>query len=209
VSSAVPLLVGTTRTETTALIGGGDPSTFDLDDAGLRRKLAPWLAERDIDQVITGYRKVMPNASPSDLFFAITTARRVRQQAWTQAERKAAQNGAPVYLYELTWATPVEGGKWRSPHSLDLAFVFDNVAKSEAMVGSGPDPQALADQMSAAWLAFARAGNPATPSLPSWPAFKPAERATMQFDVKAKLVNDLHGDERMLLASLPLYRVSR
>ena len=90
----------------------------------------------------------MPEASASDLFFAITTDRRVRQQAWAQAERKAAQGGAPVWLYELDWATPVDGGKWGSPHSLDLAFVFDNVAKSEAMVGTGPAPQKLADQMS-------------------------------------------------------------
>ena len=133
----------------------------------------------------------------------------MRQQAWVQAERKAAQNSAPVWLYEVEWATPVEGGKWRSPHSLELAFVFDNVAKSEAMVGTGSAPQALADQMSAAWLAFAKSGNPNTPAIPQWPAFKPAERATMVFDVKSKVVNDFRGDERTLLASLPLYRVNR
>jgi para-nitrobenzyl esterase len=151
----------------------------------------------------------MPDATPSDLFFAITTDRRVRQQAWTQAERKAAQNAGPVWLYEVDWATPVEGGKWRSPHSLELAFVFDNVAKSEAMVGTGSEPQALADQMSAAWLAFARSGNPGTPALPPWPPFKPADRATMVFDVKSRVVNDFRGDERALLASVPVYRVSR
>ena len=72
------------------------------------------------------------------------------------------ENAAPVYLYELDWQTPVDGGKWHSPHSLDLAFVFDNVAKSASMVGTGPEPQKLADEMSNAWLAFARTGNPLT-----------------------------------------------
>jgi para-nitrobenzyl esterase len=133
----------------------------------------------------------------------------VRQQAWAQAERKAARGTAPVWLYELDWSTPVDGGKWGSPHSLDLAFVFDNVAKSESMVGGGPGPQRLADQMSSAWIAFARTGAPKTDAIPSWPAFQAAERATMVFDVKSRVVNDFRGDERALLASLPIVKVNR
>ena len=151
----------------------------------------------------------MPKATPSDLFFAITTDRRVRQQAWLQAERKAAQNGAPVWLYEVDWTTPVEDGKWRSPHSLELAFVFDNVAVSEAMVGTGPEPQKMADAMSGAWLAFARSGNPKTATLPAWAPFKASDRTTMVFDSKPHVEHDFRGDERTLLASLPLYQIGR
>jgi para-nitrobenzyl esterase len=147
----------------------------------------------------------MPAASAPELFFAITTDRRVRQQAWAQAERKAAQGAAAVWLYELDWATPVDGGKWGSPHALDLPFVFDNVAASASMVGEGAEPQALADQMSSAWLAFARTGNPG----PAWPAFNATMRATMVFDTTSHTVNDFRGGERALLAPLPLYRVSR
>ena len=209
VSAAIPMMIGTTRTETTALIGAGDPSVFDLDEAGLRRKLVPWVPEREVDRVITGFRKLQPTATPSDLFFAITTDRRVRQQAWLQAERKAAQNAGPVWLYEVDWATPVEGGKWGSPHSVELAFVFDNVAKSAAMVGTNADAQTMADTMSTAWLAFARTGNPNGGKLPQWPAFKASERATMVFDTTPKVVNDFRGAERALLASVPLYRVNR
>ncbi len=208
-SATVPMIIGTTKTETTALIGAGDPSTFTLDDAGLRKQLAPWMAANEVDRVINGYRKFAPGASPSELFFAITSARRVRQQAWAQAERKAAQNQAPVWLYELDWQTPVDGGKWRSPHSLDLAFVFDNVAKSESMVGGGGEPRALAEQMSAAWLAFARTGNPNNKASPQWAPFRLPDRTTMVFDVKSRTANDFRGDERQLLASLPVYRVNR
>jgi para-nitrobenzyl esterase len=205
VSANIPMIIGTTRTETTALIGAAHPEYFGLDDAGLPKALAGWLPDKDIARVLAGFRKLMPSASPSDLFFAITTDRRVRQQAWTQAERKAAQGAAPVWLYELDWATPVDGGKWGSPHSLDLAFVFDNVAKSAAMVGTGDDPQHLADQMSTAWLAFAHTGNPGA----AWPPFSAAARATMVFDVNPRVANDFRGDERALLAPLPPYRVSR
>ena len=209
VSAGVPMIIGSTRTETTALLGVGHPEYFALDDASLPRSLVGWIPDRDILPVIMGFRRLMPSASASDLFFAITTDRRVRQQAWTQAERKAAQGGAPVWLYELDWATPVEGGKWGSPHALDLAFVFDNVAKSAAMVGTGPAPQHMADQMSAAWIAFARSGNPNTSGGPAWAPFSPTKRATMVFDTTTRVVNDFRGDERALLASLPLYKVSR
>ena len=209
VSAGVPVMIGSTRTETTALIGTSHPGDFALTGASLPQALSGWVPEKDIGRVIAGFRKLMPDASPSALFFAITTDRRVRQQAWAQAERKAAQAAAPVWLYELDWATPVDGGKWGSPHSLDLAFVFDNVALSESMAGTGPGPQHMADQMSAAWLAFARGGNPNTPAIPAWPPFTPAERATMVFDTTSRVENDFRREERTLLAGLPLYRVIR
>jgi para-nitrobenzyl esterase len=208
-SASVPMMIGSTKTETTALVGVSDPSVFSLDDAGLRKKLAAWLPANEIDRVVAGYRKSAPRATPADLFFAITTARRVRQQAWIQAEHKAAQNAAPVFLYELDWETPVDEGKWGSPHSLDLAFVFDNVARSESMVGTGAAPRALAEQMSAAWLAFARTGNPNNKNVPQWAQYRLPDRMTMVFDLKSRAVNDFRGDERQLLASLPAYRVSR
>ncbi len=208
-SASVPMMIGSTMTETTALLGARDPALFSLDDPGLRKSLAAWLPANDTDRVIAGYRRLMPEASPSDLFFAITSARRVRQQAWIQAEHKAARNAAPVWLYELDWPTPVDGGKWKSPHSLDLAFVFDNVAKSESMVGKGEEPRLLAAQMSAAWLAFARTGNPNNKTFPQWDTFQVPKRTTMVFDAKSHTANDFRGEERQLLASLPVYRVSR
>ena len=209
VSANVPMIIGSTRTETTALLGANHPEYFALDDASLSKNLAGWIPDRDIPRIIAGFKKLMPSASASDLFFAITTDRRVRQQAWAQAERKAAQGSAPVWLYELDWATPVDGGKWGSPHSLDLAFVFDNVAKSAAMVGTGPEAQLLADQMSSAWIAFARTGNPNNSAVPTWAPFSPAQRATMVFNTTPRVMNDFRGDERALLGSLPPYKVSR
>jgi para-nitrobenzyl esterase len=209
VSAGIPMIIGSTRTETTALLGANHPEDFKLTDATLPRGLAGWIPDREIPWVVAGFRKLMPSASAADLFFAITTDRRVRQQAWTQAEHKAAQGAGSVWLYELDWATPVDGGKWESPHELDLAFVFDNVAKSKAMVGTGAEPQGLADQMSAAWIAFARTGNPNTAAVPAWPAFTSTERATMVFNRKSQVVNDFRGEERTLLAPLPSYRVTR
>ena len=45
-------------------------------------------------------------------------------------------------------------------HGIELPFVFDHVDDMSFMIGAGADRQTLADQMSAAWVAFARTGNP-------------------------------------------------
>ena len=201
-SADIPMIVGTTATEMTLLTGARDAATFTLDDAALRKRLVEWFAADDIDKVIATFRATRPKATPSDLFFAIATDKAMREGAWQQAERKARQATTPVWFYELDWVTPVDGGKWGSPHSLDLAMVFDNVALSASMVGTGPEPQAVADQMSAAWLAFARTGNPNNPGTPDWPAYRLADRATMVFDVQSRVVADFRGDERTLLAGL-------
>ena len=201
ISAEVPMMIGNTATEMTMLIGGGDPASFTLDEAGLRQRLALRFKPEDAEKVLAHYRAARPSATPSELFFTIATANSFQKGSWTQAAQKASQHAAPVYLYELDWKTPVDGGKWQSPHSLELALVFDNVAKSTSMVGTGPEPQRVADQMSAAWLAFARSGNPATPALP-WPAWQPETNATMVFDVESKVVNGFRDAERALYAGM-------
>jgi para-nitrobenzyl esterase len=202
VSEQVPLMVGTVATEMTLLTGARDPSTFTLDEAELRQRISAWFAPGDFDRVISTMRTAQPNATPSELFFAIDTDRSMRSGAWQQAERRAAQHAAPVWLYEVDWQTPVDGGKWQSPHSIELALVFDNVAKSASMVGTGSEPQRVADQMSACWLAFARSGNPNNPAVPNWPSYESDGRATMVFNVQSKIINDWRGDERKLFGTL-------
>jgi para-nitrobenzyl esterase len=44
--------------------------------------------------------------------------------------------------------------------------------------------------MSAAWIAFARTGNPGTAALPRWPAYSERARAAMVFNVKSRVVDD-------------------
>jgi para-nitrobenzyl esterase len=65
------------------------------------------------------------------------------------------------------------------------------------MVGSGPEPQKVADQMSAAWLAFARTGNPNTDAIPNWPPYKSPQRATMVFNIQSKVFDGYRDDERV------------
>jgi para-nitrobenzyl esterase len=197
ISAQVPLMVGTIKDETTLLIGARDPSAFAITWEDLPKRLQPFTGTLDPAQFIDGLRKLQPQAKPSDVFFTITTARNFRNGAIRQAELKSQAGAAPPFLYELDWETPVEGGKWKAPHALEIGMVFDNVAKSGSMSGTSPEAQKVADQMSAAWLAFAKSGNP------GWPAYDTKRRATMVFNATSKVVDDHNGQERALLGKLP------
>jgi para-nitrobenzyl esterase len=203
-SKDVPLLIGFNRTESTLLVGPRDPAFFTLTWESLPGKLAPLLPGIDTAKVIADYRKMYPKHTASDVFFAATTDSRFVRAHVAEVERKAALGGAPAYFYMLNWDTPVDGGRWRVPHALEIGFVFDNVAKSESMSGIGKEQQRIADLMSEAWLAFARTGNPNNKLLPNWPAYDAKSRASMVFDLAPKLVNDIHGTERRWFDSLKM-----
>jgi para-nitrobenzyl esterase len=205
ITASVPMLIGTNGTESTLLLGIGDAGLFSLDDATMRTKLKAYLHVDDdarIDSVIASYKKDRPNATPSDLYFAVTTDRMMRMNAITQAERKTAQ-GTPAYMYVFGWQTPVLGGKLKSPHAIELAFVFDNVSSQTGMIGTGSDLQPLADKVSAAWAAFARTGNPSHPGIPKWPAYDTTSRATMVFNDECQVVNDPSRDDRLAMTAIP------
>jgi len=205
-SASVPMLIGTNGTESTLLLGLGDSGLFSLNEADMRIKLKAYLRlsdETKLDSLIATYQKDRPNATPSDIYFAITTDRMMRMNAITQAERKVLEGRAPAYMYVFAWQTPVLGGKLRSPHGIELAFVFDNTDKTTGLNGTGVDLAPLADQVSGAWAAFARTGNPNHSGLPHWPAYTISERATMIFNDESKVVNDPGKDERLAMSALP------
>jgi para-nitrobenzyl esterase len=120
------------------------------------------------------------------------------------AERRAALGRGPVYLYYFRWETPFDGGRLKSPHTIEIPFAFDNLDASPLTAGAASAP-ALADKVSDAWIAFARTGNPNTPKLPAWPAFDAATRPTMVFDDNSAVVNDPIREERLaMFAALAL-----
>jgi para-nitrobenzyl esterase len=205
-SADVPMLIGTNGTESTLLMGMGDASLFALNEADMRAKLKTYLHADDakLDALIATYKQNRPGATPSDIFFAITTDRMMRMNAVTQAERKVAQGAAPAYMYIFAWQTPILGGKLRSPHAIELGFVFDNIERTASYNGTGADTAALAAKMSAAWAAFARTGNPNVPGLPHWPAYDASMRATMIFDDECKVVNDPGKEERLAISAVPM-----
>ncbi len=208
ISTDIPMILGNTHDETRGLIGGGDPSTFNLTWETLPAKLmviAPFLGDKKPDEVVRQYRAMYPAYSATDVFFAATTAFRSWRGQVIESERRAAQPEAAkhTWVYELDWRTPIDGGKWGAPHTLDIPLALDNVDLADGMSGNGPEAVRLAAQMSDTWIAFARSGNPNHKGLPAWRPYDLAKRATMSFSAESRLVNDPRGGERRLIEQVP------
>ena len=192
VSAHVPLLVGTCLNE---FVNGCDnPERDTLTDEDLSKRLTARYGNRALD-IKAAYQKQYPKASPFGLWAAISAAG-VRQNAITQAERKARQGGAPVYMYVYAWRTPVLGGKIGTFHSSEITFAFDNAALCPQYSGGGLEALQLSKAMGAAWAGFARGGKPDNSGLPPWPAYDLQKRATMFFNSPSAVVS--HPEEEGL-----------
>ena len=86
---------------------------------------------------------------------------------------------------ELRWRSSAEDGLLGACHCLDIPFAFD-VLDAEGVTGAaGSDPpQALADAMHSAWVAFVHGGEP------GWPAYDLARRPTRLFDTVSGVADD-------------------
>ncbi|MGC2331249.1 MAG: carboxylesterase family protein [Candidatus Acidiferrales bacterium] len=190
VSADVPLLIGFNRTELT-LFAAGDPSLFSLDDAGLQKRVRSLLGEH-AEAVLSAFRSDYPNESPSGLYFLIASAYPTVAFTAKIAERRAALGKGATYVYEFTWETPILGGRLRSPHTIEMPFVFDNVADPlvQKLTGSGPDIFPLADRVSGAWTAFAANGNPDSKGFPHWPPYSTADRNVMIVNTESSVAKD-------------------
>jgi len=176
------------------LFFGFAPWLDGLDEPTMRKRVEMFVGD-DAARVIERYRRARPKDTLRDLVLAIATDHAMRMPSLVTADRKVAQNAAPVFVYLFTWETPVLGGKLKSPHALEIPFVFDTVQTS-GLTGDSPTRFALADKMSRAWLAFAHKGNPNHEGIPNWPPYSVEQRPTMIFNDQCKVENDPYSAER-------------
>jgi para-nitrobenzyl esterase len=202
-SASVPVMVGFNRTEATLFLAN-DKEAFELDDAGLVRRTER-IFKDDAARVLDEMHTLYPDASPSDLYLLIHTGwLRYPIDSIKLAERRAAQGGGPVYLYKFEWETPARYGQLRTPHALEIPFVFDNVDLGawRGFTRGTPEARALAEKVSGTWAAFARTGDPNGAGLPEWRAYDGPGRETMVINNQSALVEDPAGGERKLWDSV-------
>ncbi|AKC86694.1 carboxylesterase/lipase family protein [Pseudoxanthomonas suwonensis] len=204
-SAAIPMVVGNTRDETRAFLGN-DPQNFALSWEALPARLErQQYVDLRADLVVAEYRRLYPHYTPSEVFFVATTAGRSWRGAVEELEARArqAEPAAPTWAYQLDWGSPLDDGKWRAFHTLDIPLVFDNVRQPGSRTGDGPGAQKMADAMSNALLALARHGDPNHAGIPGWEPYSMARRQTLLFDLPPALADDPRGGERRLWQQAP------
>ena len=189
-SAGVPLIVSTTLEDAALAL-----SNFTLSDNELKTLLDKRYQDKGTDMLAL-YRKYYPEKSPYLLQAMMFTDAGFRRSALKQAELKCAQGHAPVYLYQWDWPSPAFGGRYGAVHGLDVAASFHEAR-------DGNDMSRVSEQLSSAWVAFARSGNPNTPRLPPWPTYDLSTRATMVFGTPTQLVNDHRGEIRQFWEHMP------
>jgi para-nitrobenzyl esterase len=199
IADDIPLMIGGTREES-ALFLADDDAVWNgtLTEAELRERLAA-VAGGEIDALIAAYRAALPQASPGDRLIAALTGSNFWIRTVLLAERYVARRRAPIYMYSLDWQSPAHGGRVKAHHAMDLPFVFDTVDVADTTAGA-PGASDLAARLSATWIAFARNGSANNPTIPTWPAYTTADRATMILNNKCRVTHDPDRDARLIWA---------
>jgi para-nitrobenzyl esterase len=198
ISKSKPLMVGYNRDETVFFFNQQhNTEVFNLSEATLKDRLASEFAG-NADAIYDAYHKSRPDASASDLYIAISTARMIGIGAMTIAERKYAQHGAAAYMYIFKHENPalIPGTqhKMGTPHAMEIAYKFNNVLASTGR----PESVKAARNMSEMWSTFARTGRPTAKDQPAWPPYTTEKRSTMEIDAECSVVNDPYPLERKL-----------
>ena len=193
ISAAVPLMIGSNKDEMTLFLGHL-PWVKEASFDNLVEAMTPYLGAR-ASEVVAIYRKARPEKKADEIGLSIVGDLGVRSLSLTIADRKLAQGAADVFVYLFAWETPVLNGRLRSCHTLEIPFVFNNLADAP-LTGADPGRLALGERMARAWIAFAKTGRPGHAGLPDWPAYSRVERPTMIFDNDCRVENDPYGVER-------------
>ncbi|UOQ90769.1 carboxylesterase family protein [Agromyces endophyticus] len=130
----------------------------------------------------------------TDRMFKVPMLRAVaaRGAAGTRATGTASA-AASTWLYRFSWPSGTFGF---AEHCLDVPFFFDCLDGPAMAPLAGPNPpQALADELHAAAVAFVATGAPGD----DWPAFTDASRATRVYDTPSTVADDGYASVRPLL----------
>jgi para-nitrobenzyl esterase len=125
------------------------------------------------------------------------------------AEKKARQNGAPVYLYNFGYKSGLKVPNTDFPmgtaHAMDIGFKFNNVRPEmpgQYLAGDKPERFKASLNFAGLWTSFARTGIPRVKDQPEWSAYNMVKRPTYRIDTECEVINDRNKSERELWALL-------
>jgi para-nitrobenzyl esterase len=184
----IPVLIGSTSEEYRLwFVPGGTIDRITAATLALAR-----LAARVPRRVVAAHRRRSPGASPGQLLGEIMTDMLLRGPITRFADSRTA-HGAPTWVYEFRWRSPVDG--LGAAHAMELGFVFDHLDAPDAIaLGGSEGPRALADAMHRAWVSFVLDGDP------GWESWSP-RRPVQAFDADGGHID--YAPRQDELAGLP------
>ena len=207
-SESVPMMLGNVHDETA--VGGGANLTWEQAPAALDAAVHEYLGPVKPEDAVAGFRKADPTYTPIQVVRAAATAFRAWAGQRMEAERRAANPVSQVrtWVYQMNFP----GGNGLAMHTIDIPFMFDNIAMAGGQIGSDPqhvaDANALAAIMSQMLITYGRTGNPngddrsKAPTqdgkLPYWPAYDLKNMSTMLWEKTPRVENDPRGGERVI-----------
>jgi para-nitrobenzyl esterase len=196
-SERVPMILGNTHDETS--VAGHGPIAWETAPAVLQASVGEYLGPYTAEQIVAKYRELYPNYTPEQVDTAAATAFRAWPGQRWEAERRAANPKSQPHTWVYQMNFPGANGK--AMHTIDIPFMFDNIAMAEAQIGSAPEQlaaaNALAATMSEMLITYARTGNPNFAGLPYWPAYDLKNRSTMIWERTPHIENNPRGAERV------------
>jgi para-nitrobenzyl esterase len=186
----VPVIIGYCKDELT-LFAIGDQALFQLQwqDVPSRLTTQVGLPAEAAARVVDTYRAAFPHDNPSDAYFRISSDASFGRAMVDMADKKAAQR-PPVYFYRMEYDTQLPPGL-RALHTAELPMTVD--------LAWQPEAAQLSRQISSAWAAFARTGDPNHAGLPNWGRYDQTDRACMIFDITSCFGPDPQQEPRASL----------
>ncbi len=191
----VPLLIGTTKTEFG--MSARNPEVFKGSREVVRKELEKKYGDKT-DAYIAAYDKAYPKTNMQSDMIDVDFLFRPGTLVFANLKSQL-RGGARVYNYIFTWDSPVLDGMLKSAHCMELAFVFNNIARTEQYNGGTPEAYALAEKMAKTWVSFARTGDPNNNVIPKWEPYTEAGGAVLLFDNKIELKHN-HDKELLQVA---------
>ncbi len=205
ISAGVPMILANTHDETvTSAAGRTGVLTWEQAPEALKNSVGQYLGSYTPEEIIRRYREIYPERDAAHVVVAAAVAFRAWPGQVIEADRRAAdaRSQPHTWVYRMDWQVPF-AGHW-AIHTIDLPFVFDNVALAPGMCGASEEEQAaaqpLAKRMSEMLIAFAKTGDPNCKDVPHWPSYDLKDRNTMIFDNETRVEKDPRGAERVFAA---------
>jgi para-nitrobenzyl esterase len=206
-SEMVPMMLGNVHDETA--VGGSPNMTWEQAAAALDTAVHEYLGPVKAEDAVAEFRRIHPDYTPIQVDIAAATAFRAWPGQRWEAERRAANPASQprTWVYQMNF----QGANGRAMHTIDIPFMFDNIAMASGQIGTDPqhvaDANALAAVMSEMLITYGRTGNPngddksKAPTqdgkLRYWPAYDLKNRSTMMWERSPRVENDPRGAERV------------